>query len=85
MLVIDEAFMDFLPDQKKYTSIWNAVKDRKIAVLRTFTKFFALPGLRIGYLVAHKEIINKIKQHQPPWNTNYLAQLAGEMILDNKE
>jgi len=85
LLVIDEAFMDFLPDQKKYTLIWKAVKDRKTIVLRTFTKFFALPGLRIGYLIAHKEIIKRLKRHQPPWSTNSLAQLAAEVILSDKE
>lgn len=82
--VVDEAFMDFLPDEKDYTFIWKAIKSKKLIVLRTFTKFFALPGLRIGYLVAHKKIITKLKQHQPPWSTNALAQLAAELILKDK-
>jgi len=85
LLVVDEAFMDFLPNQKDYTLIWRAVKNRKIIVLRTFTKFFSLPGLRIGYIVAHKEVINKLRQHQVPWSINSLAQIAAEKILNNKE
>ena len=85
LLVIDEAFMDFLPNQKEHTLIWRAVKNRKIIVLRTFTKFFSLPGLRIGYIVAHKEVINKLKQHQVPWSINSLAQIAAEEVLNNKE
>ncbi|MCG2677326.1 threonine-phosphate decarboxylase CobD [bacterium] len=85
LLVVDEAFMDFLPDQKNYTLIWRAVENRRIAVLRTFTKFFALPGLRLGYLIAHKETVNRLKQHQAPWNTNALAQLAAELILEDKD
>ncbi|GAH61521.1 unnamed protein product [marine sediment metagenome] len=44
-----------------------------------------MPGLRIGYLIAHKEIIARLRQHQPPWNTNSLAQLAAELILNDKE
>ncbi|MCK4519920.1 MAG: threonine-phosphate decarboxylase [Candidatus Omnitrophica bacterium] len=84
-LVVDEAFMDFLPNQKDYTLIWRAVKNRKIIVLRSFTKFFALPGLRIGYIVAHKEVVNKLRQCQPPWSVNSLAQLAAELILDDKD
>jgi len=84
LFVVDEAFMDFLPNQKNHTLIWKAVNLKKIVVLRTFTKFFALPGLRIGYIIAHKDIINKLKQHQPPWNTNSLAQLAAEQILNDK-
>ncbi len=85
LFVVDEAFLDFLPNQKSYTLIWRAVKNRKIIVLRTFTKFFALPGLRMGYLIAHKDVINKLKQHLPPWNTNSLAQIAAELVLNDKE
>lgn len=85
LLVADEAFMDFLPNQKEYTLIWRAVKKRKIAVLRSFTKFFALPGLRIGYIVAHKEVIDKLRRYQSPWSINFMSQIAAEMILDNKE
>ena len=81
LLVVDEAFMDFLPQQKKFTLIYRAVKNKKIAALRSFTKFFALPGLRMGYIVAHKDVINKLRQHQPPWSTNSLAQAAAEVIL----
>ena len=85
LLVVDEAFMDFLPNQKDYTLIWKATKSKRLIVLRTFTKFFALPGLRIGYLIAHKEIIARLRQQQPPWSTNCLAQLAAELIISDRE
>lgn len=83
--VVDEAFMDFLPDEKKHTLIRLAQKNKRFIVLRTLTKFFALPGLRIGYLAAHRDIIDKLKCHLPPWNTNCLAQIAAELILSEKE
>ena len=85
LTIIDETFMDFLPNQGDYTLIWKAAKKKRVAVLRTFTKFFSLPGLRIGYIVAHREVINKLKQHQIPWSINSLAQIAAEKILNNKE
>jgi len=85
LLVVDEAFMDFLPNQGDYTLIRKAAKKKRIAVLRTFTKFFSLPGLRIGYIVAHREVINKLRQYQAPWSINSLAQIAAEKILNNKE
>lgn len=85
LFVVDEAFMDFLPNQKDYTFIWKATKCKRIIVLRSFTKFFALPGLRMGYLVAHKEVISKLKRNLAPWNTNCLAQLAAELILNDRE
>ncbi len=83
--VIDEAFMDFLPDEKSYTLIWKAVKDKRIIVLRSFTKFFALPGLRIGYLVAHKNLIKRLKQAQPPWSVNSIAQYLAGILLNDKD
>lgn len=84
-LVIDEAFMDFLPDEKSHTFIWKGVKDRKIIVLRSFTKFFALPGLRIGYLVAHKDLIKRLKQFQPPWSVNSIAQHLAQILLNDRD
>lgn len=84
-LIVDECFMDFLPNQKDYTLIWRAIKDERIIVLRSLTKFFSLPGLRIGYLIGHKEIVSKIRKYQPPWSINTLAQIAGELILNDKE
>lgn len=85
LVVVDEAFMDFLPNQNEHTFVRRATRSRKIIVLRTLTKFFALPGLRIGYCVAHKEAIAKLKQYQHPWSTNCLAQLAAELVLGDKE
>lgn len=84
MLVVDEAFMDFLPDQRRYTFMSHAVKEKNVIVLRTFTKFFAIPGLRLGYLIAHKDIVNKLQRKLPPWNTNALAQLAAELLLKER-
>ena len=83
--IIDEAFMDFLPDEKSHTFIWKAVKDKRIIVLRSFTKFFALPGLRIGYLVAHKDLIKSLKQIQPPWSVNSIAQHLARILLNDRD
>lgn len=83
-VVVDEAFMDFVADEDIYTMIHKAVKYKKIIVLRTFTKFFSLPGLRAGYIVAHKDIVRLLKRHQAPWSVNVLAQTASaRMLSDN--
>jgi len=81
LIAVDEAFMDFLPTQNKHTLIRLALKSRRIVAIRTLTKFFALPGLRIGYVIAHKDIIAKLKLVLPPWNINFFGQLAAELIL----
>jgi len=84
IIVIDEAFMDFVPGEKNSTMISRAVKSKKIFVLRTMTKFFALPGLRCGYLIGHKDAIRMLKKYQAPWSVNSLAQIAAGNLLSDR-
>ncbi len=85
LVLIDEAFLDFLPDEERHTFIWKATQDKRFMVLRTFTKIFALPGLRVGYLVAHPDIVNRLKKALPPWNINVFAQRIAEVMLSDKD
>jgi threonine-phosphate decarboxylase len=80
-IIVDEAFMDFVRGEDRHTLIPQAAKSRKLIVLRTLTKLFALPGLRIGYLVAHRDTIRTLKKYQMPWSVNVLAQAAAECAL----
>jgi len=80
-IVIDEAFLDFAEDEKERTFIPEAARSKRFIVLRTLTKLFALPGLRVGYLIAHQDIIRTLKKHQMPWSVNVLAQRAAECAL----
>jgi threonine-phosphate decarboxylase len=84
LVVVDEAFMDFLPNEETHSLIRKAQNSQRIIVLRTFTKFFALPGLRIGYLVAHKDIVKALKKYRIPWSVNALALKAAECLLVDK-
>jgi threonine-phosphate decarboxylase len=84
-IIIDESFMDFLSDEKIYTLIGRAKQSKKIMCLRTFTKLFAFPGLRVGYAIAHKHTVQFLKRFQMPWSVNALAQLAAECALSEKE
>ncbi len=82
-LVIDEAFMDFVGERESLVN--RAAKDPRLIVLRTLTKFYAIPGLRLGYLVAVPEIISKLRCFQPPWSVNALAISAGIASLADRE
>jgi len=83
VLVIDEVFMDFVEDSQKQTLIGEALINKQLIILKSLTKFFALPGLRVGHLIAHHSLINKISKLQYPWNINSLAQaVAHEVIKD---
>ena len=79
-LVVDEAFIDFAPDD----SLINEVEDNPyLIVLRSLTKFYALSGLRVGYGVFPLKLVNAMKKHKEPWTVNTLAQVAGiESISD---
>lgn len=83
-IVVDEAFMDFMPDEQEHTLISEAARSKKVIVLRTLTKIFALPGLRAGYLIAHRDIVRALKEYQMPWSVNGLAQAAGEQCLSEE-
>lgn len=72
-LIVDETFVDYC----EQLSVLPAVERfPRLVVLRSFTKFFALPGLRIGYLAAAATVVDRVRRFQPPWSVNSLAQAA---------
>ncbi len=77
-LVVDEAFIDFVPEE---SVIKEVEKNPYLIVLRSLTKFYALSGLRIGYGVFPLNITETIKKHKEPWTVNTLAQTAGIAAL----
>ncbi len=85
LVVIDEAFMDFLtPSQEQSLIPWVA-EYSNLVILRSLTKFYSLPGLRIGYAIAHPERLKKWQQWRDPWSVNTLAAAATAAALQDKE
>ncbi|GAX59573.1 histidinol-phosphate/aromatic aminotransferase and cobyric acid decarboxylase [Candidatus Scalindua japonica] len=85
LIVIDEAFMDFVEDDGKYSVIKNAPLMDNLIVVRSLTKFYGFPGLRLGYLVANESIVNKLLQYKEPWTVNTMAQVAGIAAINDEE
>ena len=83
-LFIDEAFIDFLKDGMK-ESIINTKENRyNLFVTRAFTKFFAIPGLRLGYgIYFDKNLEKEISEKKEPWSVNNIAEIAGLTVLDD--
>ncbi len=79
-MVVDEAFVDFLPREERVTLRKRASDDRGLIVVGSLTKMFALPGLRIGYLVGHEKTVDRLEKIQIPWSVNGLAQLAATQV-----
>lgn len=80
-LVIDEAFLDFVAEKDDVSMLQFAARHKYTLVLQSLTKFFAIAGLRLGYLIGQKELLKRISCFQPPWSVNSLAQLAGDRML----
>lgn len=80
--MVDEPFMDFVV--KTETVVPEVLNNPALVVVGSLTKFFALPGLRLGYLAAARSIRNKVSRHLPPWQVNLLAQMAGEASLEDR-
>lgn len=81
-LVIDEAFIDFLPKNKQVTLMPDLANYKHIIFVRSMTKFYAIPGLRLGYAVSDPKIIERLQEKQVTWSVNQLALVAGEICLE---
>ncbi len=77
VLVVDEAFADFVPE----ISVTDMV-DRGLWVARSFTKFFAIPGLRLGCLVCDDAA--RVQALQPSWPVNSVAAAAGVAAVNDR-
>ncbi len=81
LVVIDEAYIEYVRDSRLGSLIADAAQDRPIAVLRTFSKLYGLAGLRIGFGVMPKNMVDWINRIRSPFNTNSLAQTAAVAAL----
>ena len=83
-LFIDEAFIDFLKDGMKESIIDTKEDKQNLFVTRAFTKFFAIPGLRLGYgIYFDKNLEKEISEKKEPWSVNNIAEIAGLTVLDD--
>lgn len=81
-LILDEAFIDFIADEPGFIPLLQ--ENPHIWVLRSLTKFYAIPGLRLGYLVnSDEQAVARMRARQMPWSINAFAVLAGEHILED--
>ncbi len=85
LVVIDEAFMDFLPPNESQSLIPWVEQYPNLVVLRSLTKFYSIPGLRIGYAIAHPERLQRWQQWRDPWSVNTLAVAASIAAIQDRE
>ncbi|MDK2805465.1 MAG: threonine-phosphate decarboxylase [Thermoanaerobacterium sp.] len=82
-VMIDEAFIEFIYDYKEYQSL-DLINDYdNLFVIRAATKFFGLPGLRLGYGFGSENLIKRLEDYKEPWTVNAFADAAGRRIFDD--
>ncbi len=73
LCIVDEAFIDFTENE----SVKKAAMERtNLIVLRSMTKFFGIPGMRVGFAVSSKENIDRMMVYKEPWSVNSLGSIA---------
>ena len=85
LVICDEAFLSITPNGEKESLIPLTKKYKNLLVIRSLTKLFNMPGIRLGYIIGAKEIIEKINQKRDPWPLNSFAINAGITLLADKE
>ena len=85
ILVLDEAYAEYVTDESFPNSLEYLDKRKGIFILRTFSKIYGLAGLRIGYGIAQSQLINCLNKIKGPFNTNALAQAAALAALDDED
>ena len=83
LLIVDEAYFEYVQDPAYPDSLRYHAKDRAILTLRTFSKLYGLAGLRIGYGVGPKQLIDMMHRVRQPFNVNAAAQWAALAALDD--
>lgn len=81
-VVMDEAYIDYV-DARDYPASMELRREYpQIVILRTFSKFFAVAGIRVGYAIAHRDVVDVLHRVRQPFNVSRLAQAAGLAALE---
>jgi histidinol-phosphate aminotransferase len=83
LLIVDEAYFEYVQDPAYPDSLRYHAEDRAILTLRTFSKLYGLAGLRIGYGVGPKKLIDMMQRVRQPFNVNAAAQWAALAALED--
>ncbi|MCX6362189.1 MAG: histidinol-phosphate transaminase [Armatimonadetes bacterium] len=85
ILVLDEAYAEYVDDPEYPTSLDYIREGRNVLGLRTFSKIHGLAGVRLGYGIARADIAAELERVREPFNVSVLAQAAGIAALGSDE
>ncbi len=85
-IMIDETYVEFAPSVEEITGIPLVSEFDNLMIIRGVSKFFAAPGLRLGYgVTSNRRFLKELKKHQNPWSLNSIGAYAGELMLKDTE
>ncbi|MDO5294327.1 MAG: histidinol-phosphate transaminase [bacterium] len=85
-VMVDETYVEFATTMEDITSVPLTDYYNNLIILRGTSKFFAAPGLRLGYAVCgNDDLIKEINKRQNPWSISSLAAIAGEIMFSDEE
>lgn len=85
-VMIDETYVEFAPDISAITAVPLTREFTNLMVLRGVSKFFAAPGMRLGYgITGNMDFLSKMREKQTPWSLNSLGAFAGEIMLQDED
>lgn len=80
LVVVDECFIDFTNEE----SLVGRTEYENLLVVKAFTKFYAMAGVRLGYICGRPEPIEKLAEYLPEWNVSTIAQRAGLAAISDE-
>lgn len=85
-MVVDECFLNFTKKYRTNSMISVLPSSKYLIILKSFTKMYAIPGLRLGYLLSENEnFLEKINSVRQPWSVSTVAQAAGIAAFDKEK
>ncbi len=81
VFVIDQSYEDFT--RQPLLEVAEAARWSNVLLLHSFTKRYALPGLRLGFATGNGALLHQLRSHRMPWSVNSMAIEAGLFLLDN--
>ena len=85
LTVVHEGSLPFFPDEAERTMVPAATTRENLLVLRSFSGFYAMPGLRVGYAIAPPDMVTRMRQYQDPWTVPAHAEAAALAALDDAD
>lgn len=85
-VLIDETYAEFAPEEISVSSVHLLSEFDNFAILRGTSKFFAAPGLRLGYaMTSNQSLLEVLRDRQNPWSVNTLADIAGACMFTDTD